>query len=583
MLVFRDSHTKLTVSLIMMPISINIAVQKPLPGVAPDTTSTKTVQRQSMQQPANRLRFDLKCRYYATRDDIPQCLTSLWRYLLLPKHQKQLAGWELLGRRLRRGQNIEDKTPKIVFLEMRFAHIWLTYDQMGVARRAFLDTMEALRDIMSGLARANADERGTLDWRKVFSFACHPRIASDCKRPWGIEPAGYYCHPLEQGGPSGSAQKATQELLLKYMEVTDPVCGMKLATTSSSVALREARRRVDRSDDNTQPLWNAIMFSSVLGPNPLQLDVDLAVFTTKKVVKWYDELLSLSSERGYAASDRVSVTSESASEKTLCGEKDWGLGKVTVVEIEDVRDSARYEDREELAQPRKARWWRRALASFVTKVRASHRQRQQEEASKLAVAQRPGVTMVEVSKVTTVNIDHLSCERRRTQAIREKVGKLNRADDAMMQGVRDILERSKKLNKELKSLQKDLMKYAYRRSRGGVSLWAPEEARLRGSTFWQQQQGQHGQTLDADSAAGRPWGAPLDDHRCGHGTLQPRAFSLSAILCTRRRAQAMETGNGDISGLSIWRRHSFLFRGMLLIILVSHVRYLNIRGCAPLR
>ncbi|KAK1458585.1 hypothetical protein CCUS01_09249 [Colletotrichum cuscutae] len=425
----KDSDTKLTVFLRMMPISINIAVQKPLPGVEPDTTSTKTVQRQSMQQPANRLRFDLNCRYYATRDDIPQCLTSLWRYLLLPKHQKQLAGWELLGRRLRRGQNIEDKTPRIVFLEMRFAHIWLTYDQMGVARRAFLDTMEALRDIMSGLARANADERGTLDWRKVFSFACHPRIASDCKRPWGIEPAGYYCHPLEQGGPSGSAQKATQELLLKYMEVcfkpgrvltmcgtlkehaqvTDPVCGMKLATTSSSVALREARRRVDRSDDNTQPLWNAIMFSSVLGPNPLQLDVDLAVFTTKKVVKWYDELLSLckvavqsqgiesrvdiavtlakklqvASERGDAASDRVSVTSESASEKTLCGEKDWGLGKVTVVEIEDVRDSARYEDREELAQPRKARWWRRVLASFVTKVRASHRQRQQDEASKL--------------------------------------------------------------------------------------------------------------------------------------------------------------------------------------------------------
>ncbi|KAJ0323746.1 hypothetical protein COL5a_008105 [Colletotrichum fioriniae] len=228
---------------------------------------------------------------------------------------------------------------------------------MGVARRAFLDTMEALRDIMSGLARANADERGTLDWGKVFSFACHPRIAGECRRPWGIEPAGYYCHPLEQGGPSGSAQKATQELLLKYME----------------------------------------------------LDVDLAVFTTKKVVKWYDELLSLckvavqsqgvegrvdkavtlakqlqvASERRTAAPDRMSVTSESASEKTLCGEKDWGLGKVTVVEIEDVRDSARYEDREELAQPRKARWWRRVLASFVTKVRASNRQRQQDEASKL--------------------------------------------------------------------------------------------------------------------------------------------------------------------------------------------------------
>lgn len=78
------------------------------------------------------------------------------------------------------------------------------------------------------------------------------------------------------------------------------------------------------------------------------------------------------------------------------------------------------------------------------------------------MAQRPGVTMVEVSKVTTVNIDHLSCERRRTQAIREKVSKLNGADDAMMQGVGEILERSKKLNKELKSLHKDLKKHAYR-------------------------------------------------------------------------------------------------------------------------
>lgn len=102
----------------MMPISINITVQKPLRGVKPDTTNTKAVPRQSIQQPKNRLRFDLNCRYYATRDDIPQCLTSLWRYLLLPKHQKQLVGWELLGRRLRRGQNIEDETPKIVFLEV---------------------------------------------------------------------------------------------------------------------------------------------------------------------------------------------------------------------------------------------------------------------------------------------------------------------------------------------------------------------------------------------------------------------------------------------------------------------------------
>ncbi|KAL2873371.1 hypothetical protein SGCOL_011452 [Colletotrichum sp. CLE4] len=521
----------------MLPISISIAIKTQPLRVKPETTNAKAVERQSKEQSKDRLSFDLKCRYYASRDDIPQCLISLWKYLLLDKHKKQLTGWDLFAKRLACGQNTEDKTTKIVVLEMRFMHKWLTYDQMGVARRAFLDTMVVLRDIMSGLAKANTDERGTLDWGKVFSFACHPRIAGEWTTPWGIEPAGYYCHPREQGGPSGSAQKATQELLLKYMEVTDPVRGMTLATTSRSTALREARRRVDRSDDNTQPLWNAIMFSSVLGSDPLQLDVDLAVFTTKKVVKWYDELLSLckvavqsqgtesrvdkaitlanqlqvASERANAATDSMSVASESTSEKTLCGKKDWGLGKVTVVEIEDVRDSASYEDRGQLAQPSKERWWRRVLQSFVIKVRESNRQRQQDAASKLvrrsleisrtrtelsksvvefsaevdqlrllargfilqlklqtkwrqvqAVAQRPGATMIEVNKVTTVNIGHLSCERRRTQAIREKVSKLNQADEAMMQGAKEILGRSKKLNKELKSLHTDLRKHAYR-------------------------------------------------------------------------------------------------------------------------
>ncbi|OHE98220.1 hypothetical protein CORC01_06417 [Colletotrichum orchidophilum] len=541
MLAFQNVHTRLSMPLIMLPISVSITIKRQPTGLKPETTYTKVAQRQSeeqlKQQPKTRLSFDLKCHYYATRDDISQCLISLWKYLLLAKHQKKLAGWELFAKRLAPGQDTEDKTPKIVILEMRFTHKWLTYNHMGVARRTFLDTMEVLRDIMSGLAMANPNERGALDWGKVFSFGCHPRIAGDCSTPWGIEPAGYYCHPREQGGPNGSAQKQTQELLLKYMEVTDPIRGMTLATTTSSVALREARRRVDRSDDNTQPLWNAIVYSSVLGPDPLQLDIDLAVFTTKKVVKWYDELLSLCKvavqsqgiesrvdkavtlanqlhagpERRDAATDGISVTSKSRSEKTLCGEKDWGLGKVTVVEIEDINESAMDADRHELAQPSNARWWRRVLACFVVKVRGSNRQRQQDAVSKLvrrslelsrtraelskrvvefsaevdqlqllargfilllklqtkwrqvqALAQRPGVTMVEVNKVTTVNIDHLSCERRRTQAIREKVSKLNRADDAMMQGAKEILERSKKMNAELKSLHKDLKKHAYR-------------------------------------------------------------------------------------------------------------------------
>lgn len=103
--------------------------------------------------------------------------------------------------------------------QMRFTHKWLTVENMSGARRVFLDTMRVLKEIMGGLAKASPAERGDLEWSKVFSYGCHPRNVCGCKGGWGIEPAGYYCHPREQGGANGSAQKAIQELLIKYMEV----------------------------------------------------------------------------------------------------------------------------------------------------------------------------------------------------------------------------------------------------------------------------------------------------------------------------------------------------------------------------
>ncbi|GKT77551.1 hypothetical protein ColTof4_09974 [Colletotrichum tofieldiae] len=166
-----------------------------------------------------KLSFNLVCRYYATHNEAQQCLISLKNYLDLEKHQKKLSAWELLATGFRtNGPNMPEKAVRIVIFEVRFTHKWVTLENLGFARCTFSNTVHVVQEIMSGLAKANVQERSALDWSKMFSYGCNPRSELGCKRDWGIEAVSYYCHPREQAGPNGSAQKAIQELLIKYME-----------------------------------------------------------------------------------------------------------------------------------------------------------------------------------------------------------------------------------------------------------------------------------------------------------------------------------------------------------------------------
>lgn len=83
--------------------------------MAPSTDSSGIMSPKGSQQ---KLSFDLKCRYYATQREIAQCLLSLWKYLLLERHQKKLQEWELFAKRFAPGQNA-DNTLKIVTFEVR--------------------------------------------------------------------------------------------------------------------------------------------------------------------------------------------------------------------------------------------------------------------------------------------------------------------------------------------------------------------------------------------------------------------------------------------------------------------------------
>ncbi|GJC89566.1 hypothetical protein ColLi_12404 [Colletotrichum liriopes] len=410
-----------------------------------------------------KLSFNLVCRYYATPNETQQCLISLKNYLDLEKHQKKLSAWELLATGFRtNGPNMPEKAVRIVIFE----------------------------EIMSGLAKASVQERSALDWSKMFSYGCNPRSELGCKRDWGIEAAG----------PNGSAQKAIQELLIKYMEIPDPLRGMKVSSSSSCRALEEACKRIGSADGNTRPLWNALYSTSVLDCDPLQLDIDLAVFTMKKVVRWYDELLALfkvavqfedivsrvnkAADLGgslptalQGEKDDADALMMSDSEETVYGEKDCGLEKGTVVEIEDVyKPVCSGVDGQ---QPRKRNWWRTVLNSIGIKVdqlRVLARgfilltKMQTKWAQVQAMAKRPGVDMTEVNKVTMVNIVELSCSTRRAKTLSNWANKVKEANKAMMQDAASIVQRSNQLEKDLYDFFKD-----HRRHRGRFVGFGPSQ------------------------------------------------------------------------------------------------------------
>ncbi|GKT51006.1 uncharacterized protein ColSpa_11187 [Colletotrichum spaethianum] len=215
----------------------------------------------------------------------------------------------------------------------------------------------------------------------------------------------------------------------------------------------------------------------------------------KKVVRWYDELLALFKVavqfediigrvdkavdlgesmppevvREKAGADDASMTSDSG--RTLCGEQDEELDKLTVVEIEDADKPVR--EGLDSQQPHKRNWWRTVLNSIGISVRCPQLAAQVDQLRVLArgfilltkmqikwaqvqaMANRPGVDMIEVNKVTIVNIMELSSYTRRSKMLTNWANKIKVANKAMMQDADSIVQRSNQLEKDLDGFFKD--------------------------------------------------------------------------------------------------------------------------------
>ncbi|KAK6222427.1 hypothetical protein QIS74_04129 [Colletotrichum tabaci] len=349
----------------------------------------------SPKETSQKIGLDLICFYYATPEDSQNCLAALTKYLDRQRHEK-LPDWELVTSAYRAdGPGLPENAVRIVMLEVGFKHNWMTLENLGSARCTFLAAVNVLECMMSQTSIA----RGGLRRDDMFSFTCSPSYNIGSGTSWGIGGTYFYCYPSQQPGANGSAQKDIQELLFKYTknELADPLCGTKATSLSSARALKEACRRVETAEENTGPLWNAIYYTSVLDRDPLQLDIDLAVFTMKKAVRWYDELLTLfkvaiqqgdvvgrvsqavdQSELLSAAVltddkrakvDKMSMTSDS--DATLCDEK--GTGKITVIKVEDSGEA--WDGAVVKQLPQKRKWWRVMLNSIGIKVGFSKRER----------------------------------------------------------------------------------------------------------------------------------------------------------------------------------------------------------------
>ncbi|CCF32853.1 hypothetical protein CH063_05155 [Colletotrichum higginsianum] len=349
----------------------------------------------SPKETSQKIGLDLTCFYYATPEDSQNCLAALTKYLDRQRHEK-LPDWELVTSEYRAdGPGLPENAVRIVMLDVGFKHNWMTLENLGSARCTFSAAVNVLECMLSQTSIAS----GGLRRDDMFSFTCSPSCNIGSGTSWGIGGTYFYCYPSQQPGANGSAQKDIQELFFKYTknELADPLCGTKATSLSSARALKEACRRVETAEENTGPLWNAIYYTSVLDRDPLQLDIDLAVFTMKKAVRWYDELLALfkvAIQQGdvvgrvsqavdqseflsaavltddkRAKADKMSMTSDS--DATLCDEK--GTGKITVIQVEDAGKA--WDGAVEKQLPQKRKWWRVMLNSIGIKVGFSKRER----------------------------------------------------------------------------------------------------------------------------------------------------------------------------------------------------------------
>ncbi|WQF84112.1 hypothetical protein CDEST_09126 [Colletotrichum destructivum] len=204
-----------------------------------------------------------------------------------------------------------------------------------------------------------------------------------------------------------------------------------------------------------------------------------------------------------AKADMMSMTSDS--DATLCDEK--GTGKITVIKVEDA--SKAWDCTVEKQLPQKRKWWRAMLNLICIKVGFSERERRpadtvatmQQRSSEVkraharlresveefaaqveqlrllakgfillvnlqtewpqveAMVKKPGVNMAEVNKVTTVNVMKLSCYNQRTKTLSRRAEMVKEADKAMMRDAISIVERNKKLEKDLEGIFQDIRQY----------------------------------------------------------------------------------------------------------------------------
>ncbi|KAJ0159016.1 hypothetical protein CTA2_10476 [Colletotrichum tanaceti] len=455
----------------------------------------------SPKESSQKIGLDLVCRYKTTPGKSQKCLELLTTYLDDKLHNdfpKLGAEWERVTTAYcADGPGLPENAVRIVMLQIGFVHKWMTLENLGAARYTFVTAVRILNKVV----RMVPSDSGDLRRNRLVSFVCRPSDNIGRGTSWGIASVYFYCY---RGYPNSDIHTAhvIEQRLNKCMEMDDPLRGADAAHSSSVLALKEACRRVDLAEENTGPIWNAIYNTSVLDRDPIQLDIDLAVFTIKRTVRWYDELLKLfkvavdlgdvSREGKQAEADKTSTASDS--DATLCDEK--GTGNIRVTKVED---AGKAWDDIEKRSPQRRRWWRVMLSSVGIKVGFSKGERkpadtlatmpkrwseinragaelresvdefgaqvsQLRRLAKLlmlwinlqtqwpeieAMAKKPGVNMTELNKVTNVNVMELLCYNQRTMGLSRYAKCLKEADKAMMRDAISIVERTKKLVKDL--------------------------------------------------------------------------------------------------------------------------------------
>ncbi|KAL0942087.1 uncharacterized protein CTRU02_204850 [Colletotrichum truncatum] len=120
---------------------------------------------------SKKLSFTLQCVYYAAPEDVPQCVASLWDYLLLKENRRHLEDWTMSipGEPAAAHGRGADEV-KLLRFKIKFTHKSINENDIKEARVVYHEASSRIKKVLDRLRSADTSERGNLHFKNMLRY-----------------------------------------------------------------------------------------------------------------------------------------------------------------------------------------------------------------------------------------------------------------------------------------------------------------------------------------------------------------------------------------------------------------------------